>query len=157
MCERHYRRWKASGSTSNPRLDNLRRYVVDADGCWLWQGPCYSNGYGKMSREVHGTRLAHRASYIEHIGPIPDGRDLDHLCRKRSCMNPACLEPVSRAMNIGRGYEAVRAGRCKRGHDLTTADAWHVEASGARTCRECWRIRYRAAGARYRAKRAADK
>ena len=27
----------------------------------------------------------HRAAYEEIVGPIPDGLELDHLCRVRAC------------------------------------------------------------------------
>lgn len=152
MCERHYRRFKASGSTANPRIDNLRRYLVDEAGCWIWQGALWSNGYGKPSVEIHGTRLAHRAFYLEHVGPVPDGLDLDHLCRVRSCVNPEHLEPVTRSVNLTRGVAARTQTLCLAGlHDITAPGA--VRA-GTRQCVECWRRRYRAAGERYRARQA---
>jgi hypothetical protein len=146
MCERHYQRMRRRGSTGNPRIDNLHHFTVDESGCWLWDGAIWPNGYGKTSTLIHDTRLAHRVLYIEHRGPVPDGLDLDHLCRVRHCVNPAHLEPVSRSVNLTRGY--VARGTCRNGlHDLT------VEGStrpGTRRCLACWRATYRAAGARYR-------
>lgn len=46
---------------------------------------------------------AHRAMYEQVIGPIPEGMDLDHLCRQPRCINPDHLEPVTRAKNLQRG------------------------------------------------------
>lgn len=117
MCERHYRRFKKHGSTDAPALiDNLTRYEVLDNGCWHWTGPTYPVGYGKTSAMVNDTRAAHRAFYIEHVGAIPDGMDLDHLCHNadpscpggptcphRRCVNPVHMEPVSRLENFRRG------------------------------------------------------
>jgi hypothetical protein len=41
--------------------------------------------------------------YERHIGPIPEGLQLDHLCRNRACINPAHLEPVTNLENLRRG------------------------------------------------------
>lgn len=151
MCERHYRRWLKTGETSSPRIDNLQHYSA-VEGCWVWQGAVWRNGYGKTSTEVNGTRLAHRALYVEHRGEIPEGMDLDHLCRNRLCVNPDHLEPVSRAVNLDRGHEARTM--CEAGlHDITQPGA---TKPGTRQCVECWRARYRAAGARYRARMRGD-
>ena len=60
-------------------------------GCWLWIGPLHRNGYGHLARIEHGDRLAHRVVYESERGPIPLGLTLDHLCRVRSCVNPAQL------------------------------------------------------------------
>ena len=148
-CEKHYRRWKKRGDVSPPRLNTFARYEVDANGCWLWTGPRWRNGYGKPSVEAHGTRLAHRAFYIEHRGPIRATLDLDHLCRVRHCVNPDHLQPVNRAENLIRGHAART--RCKTGrHDITEPGALRP---GTFQCVACWRERYQAAGARYRARR----
>lgn len=154
MCERHYRRHLAHGTTASPRVDNLRHYRADPkSGCWLWQGAFWRNGYGKPSKAIHGTRLAHRMMYAEHVGPIPDGMDLDHLCRNRACCNPAHLEAVSRSINLTRGLDARTTCRSGR-HDLRQPGALRP---GTQQCVECWRLRYRAAGKRYVAKKAAQR
>ena len=148
LCERHYRRFLKTGTTAAPaRIDDLTRFAVQPDGCWLWAGAVWPNGYGKTARVIHGTRIAHRVIYMASGREIPDGLDLDHLCRVRQCVNPDHLEPVSRAVNITRGHEARET--CKGGHDLT--DPANVKP-GTNQCIPCWRIRYKAAGARYRAK-----
>ena len=79
------------------------------DECWEWLGAKLVKGYGHFF--LGGTRqegnrrwvLAHRFAYEELVGPIPDGLDLDHLCRNVGCCNPAHLEPVSRSVNLLRG------------------------------------------------------
>jgi hypothetical protein len=73
-------------------------------GCWMWTGPL-SGGYGEMP--TRGGRMrAYRFSYLIHIGEVPDGLDLDHLCRVPRCVNPWHLDPVTRSVNSqrSRGY-----------------------------------------------------
>src|SRR3954468_23811702 len=146
MCSRHYGRMRHHGHTGSGFLDHAERLVVGpgplTTACLLWGGPAYPNGYGKLSRPWHGTRLAHRAFYIEHVGPIPHGLELDHLCRIRLCIRHT--EPVSRSVNITRGWEAT--GLCKNGlHDLTLPDAYYVETSGVRSCNRCRLARFKRA------------
>jgi hypothetical protein len=70
--------------------------------CWIWQRAVQVGGYG-LAYSAGRQRLAHRAYYELHVGPIPDGLTLDHLCRQRNCVNPAHLEPVSQTENTRRG------------------------------------------------------
>jgi len=62
------------------------------------------NGYGRVNLGVRGAgvALAHRVAWELTNGPIPDGHELDHLCRTRNCVNPGHLEPVTRAVNCAR-------------------------------------------------------
>lgn len=107
------------------------------DGCWLWTGAIYGNGYGHAFRSGRH-RAAHRVSYELSVGPIPEGMDLDHLCRVRHCVNPAHLEPVSRRENLLRGdtTNARNAAKthCKRGHPLTPENVFPNQL------RKGWRI-----------------
>lgn len=67
------------------------------DGCWLWKRST-TKGYGRIS-VLGRPRGVHRVSYEVFVGPIPDGLEIDHLCRRRSCCNPAHLEPVTHREN----------------------------------------------------------
>lgn len=81
-------------------------YIVDDNGCWIWQHATTS-GYGSLGRGPHGQhRYAHRKYYEEARGPIPEGLQLDHLCRVPACVNPDHLEPVTQAENLRRGRGA---------------------------------------------------
>ena len=88
------------------RTQSLRRYKVVNTGydtpCFLWTGPIGTGGYGSMKRD-HRLAPAHRVYYVSRFGPVPEGKELDHLCRIRHCVNPEHLEPVTRAENIRRG------------------------------------------------------
>lgn len=83
-----------------PTLDHLE----DANGCWIYQGHINrATGYGSVGRT-----LAHRRAYEEAGGVIPEGKEIDHLCRVRACINPDHLEPVTRKENVRRSPIAGR-------------------------------------------------
>jgi hypothetical protein len=77
-------------------------YIVDADGCWIWQRSQDGHGYGTACLPGQRRVKAHRMVYEREVGPIPAGLDLDHLCRTPLCVNPAHLEPVTRRENVAR-------------------------------------------------------
>lgn len=75
-------------------------------GCSDWVGAVAWNGYGIVG--VPGERrtcTAHRLLYERERGPVPEGKELDHLCRNRRCVNPAHLEIVTRRTNSHRGQK----------------------------------------------------
>jgi transposase len=83
-----------------------QRYAVDdVTGCWNWLLFKNPKGYGLDSR--NGTQqYAHIVAYENVHGPVPEGLEVDHLCRNTSCVNPAHLEAVTHAVNIRRGKNA---------------------------------------------------
>jgi hypothetical protein len=135
----------ARRATFRERL--LGRCLIDDRGCWVWTGVT-ENGYGRI--RVNGRNvLTHRAAYEMFIGPIPEGLDLDHLCRNRSCANPFHLEPVTRGENSRRGVAGqVAAERqrakthCPSGHPYDEANTF-IARNGWRQCRACRRERER--------------
>lgn len=109
---------------------------VDADGdCWVWTAARYHDGYGQFDRF-----RAHRWAYERLVGPIPDGLQLDHLCRNRACVNPDHLEPVTNDENMARSPIHNRAKtHCKRGHAFTPENTYLLPRDGGRKCRACAR------------------
>lgn len=89
-------------------------------GCWLWLDAVGSkSGYGLFSIGRGKQYLAHRVSYQEAKGLIPEGLSIDHLCRTRSCVNPDHLEAVPIDVNIRRaglnGVARINAARTNCG------------------------------------------
>ena len=94
-------------------------------GCTLWIGALRAQGYGSVYDKVEKKwKTAHRIAYELLVGPIPDGLQLDHLCRNRSCINVRHLEPVTRRINILRGIspsaKCAAKTECKNGHPFST-------------------------------------
>jgi len=116
------------------------RIEVDPGGCWLWTGFVGGNGYGSFTVWRVGTIWAHRMVYERVVGPIPEGLELDHLCRVRRCVNPQHLEPVTRRENARRGESPAglkaRQTHCKRGHEFTEQNT-RRDKYGNRSCRSC--------------------
>lgn len=129
--------------TGRPPVAPIVRFVafVAPEGdCWIWTGTTDRVGYGTFwdgARQVK----AHRWSYEHHRAEIPEGLQLDHLCRTPSCVNPWHLEPVTPRVNTRRGTSPIAANatktHCKHGHEFTPANTAVVP--GGRKCIECRR------------------
>lgn len=105
-------------------------------GCWLWQEKDIDrHGYGTLWGKG-GPRQAHREMYRELVGPIPEGRVLDHLCRNRACVRPDHLDPVKGSENdLRRSWRyRARQSKCSKGHDMSTCV---TTPAGGRICRRC--------------------
>ena len=85
-------------------------------GCWT-HDQVNQYGYGRAHHKGR-TVTVHRAVYEELVGPIPEGLQLDHLCRNRACYNPAHLEPVTQTENIRRGFAARGAALTEHGRSM---------------------------------------
>lgn len=130
--------------------------VYDPDtGCVTWIGALNSKGYAHFWH--HGrTHNAYRWLWERFVGPIPEGMELDHLCRNRACVNIEHLEVVDHRENVLRGD--TNAGRnarkthCPRGHEYTPENTYAAPGSGRRTCRICAKATSAERQRRYRAR-----
>ena len=162
-CDLHNRRWRRNGDPLDPGAviygDDEARFwskVEKTESCWLWTGPT-DEGYGRFFTQRERGGRAHRWSYEHHVGPIPDGLQIDHLCRVRRCVRPDHLEAVTQTENVRRGesfaVEHAQRTHCVKGHELS-GDNLATGSKGRRICRECSRIRNREYRARLKAARA---
>jgi hypothetical protein len=166
-----------AAAIDDPRVPERvwRRIKVSDADCWIWTGVLHYAGYGRMSSpsDRNKTVQTHRFVYECLLGPIPDGLELDHLCRVRACCNPLHLEPVTHRENILRGHTVTASNaaktHCPSGHPYA-GENLQTNAKGYRKCRQCqrdakdraringgeeWRARKRQQDAEYKARKRA--
>lgn len=122
------------------------KFEVLDSGCWRWTAFLDKAGYGRIRSDggrAGESLYAHRVSYELHIGKIPDGLVLDHLCHNRWCVNPAHLEPVSQGENVRRGDAPAMIlharGTCKNGHEVNDKNTLFRKGTGAVVYCKCCR------------------
>lgn len=120
---------------------------VDASGdCWEWTGGT-GKGYGRAKNRSGLSKQAHRVAYELLVGPVPEGLQIDHLCRNRTCVNPDHLEVVTSRVNTRRGFSfaglRARQTECVNGHAFDAANTYLRPDNGTRVCRICVRVRQR--------------
>lgn len=120
-------------------------------GCWLWLGRLNPDGYGGLGHKYS----AHRVSHEVFSGPVPEGKEIDHICGVRCCVNPQHLRAVTHRENIysSKGPAALCRLKtaCVRGHPLSGANLVRT-SQGKRQCRTCQRFRQQKADRKRRAK-----
>ena len=130
-----------------PEIRFFSKVTWAYDGCWLYTGARMKNGYGSFyvgpRNAVSPVRLAHRWSYEFHVGPIPEGHEVHHLCGTRHCVNPAHLTSMPRKdhnLQPGHcGFLNATKTHCPRGHEYSGMKG------KSRHCRACNTLAKRAA------------
>lgn len=120
-CKRNWYRRKrveSHGFVMEKSLDRSIRarfafYCCYAGDCIVWTGVTNNRGYG-LFNNGQTMILAHRYAYEQVYGVVPEGLQLDHLCRNRTCVNPGHLEAVTPTVNTQRGFAARRFGSVHR-------------------------------------------
>lgn len=116
--------------------------------CLEWHS-VINGGYGmlRVGSKLDGTRRlrsAHLLAYEHFVGPVPEGMEVDHLCRNKRCVRPDHLEAVTHAENMRRAaegrlpYQTLKM-HCPAGHEYTLANTIVYEKDGSRgrSCRAC--------------------
>jgi len=129
-----------------PILERLLEKIEIGGDCWLWTGAQSSAGYGSIGAGT-GTKTipTHVVMYQAEFGPVPDGLEIDHLCRVRRCCNPNHLEAVTHLENVRRGNGGQHwrnKTHCPTGHPYNEENTY-VSPRGRRHCRTCERVRNR--------------
>jgi hypothetical protein len=107
------------GSPGREKIDRTKSPIEGSDyrvedrgyktPCWAWLRHLTKRGYPHVSTP-NGPLCAHRWTYEMFVGPIPNGLEIDHLCRQPDCVNPDHLEPVTSPENMRRARAARAAG-----------------------------------------------
>jgi hypothetical protein len=150
-----------AGRRGTPQERFEAKYVrLTESGCWAWTACISKAGYAKFGDGLK-VRPAHIWSYEQKKGKVPQGLELDHLCRVRCCVNPDHLEAVTHKVNMTRGIAAEKLAEyfntithCPQGHEYSgenTAFSLSANSESSRKyCKECKRLK---AIARYRKNR----
>ena len=123
--------------------------------CWWWIGSIWKTGYGAFCIE-HKNIQAHRVSYELYVGPIPERALICHTCDNAHCVNPKHLYIGTNTTNNRDRLERdpmsfsgrPQQNNCLRGHELSGANLGISSITGVRWCKECTKLRMRAARAK---------
>lgn len=94
----------------------LRDYC-DINACWEWRGRINQYGYGILGFN-NKKYMAHRISYIIHVGEIKEGLYICHKCDNRKCVNPSHLFMGTAKDNTRDRLKKARAIRMPRKNEI---------------------------------------
>ena len=123
-CQLHWMRWQSTGDpvglkvkrcNGTPEERFWQKVDKNAENttrpelgpCWNWTAG-RAKAYGIFQPERGKPITAHKWLWENIHGRVPNGLELDHLCRNKSCVNPSHLEPVTHVENVLRGWAARR-------------------------------------------------
>jgi hypothetical protein len=116
------------GRSGSREKKSIKERLIDkiaiSDDCWVWIGDRFHNGYGRLN--IDGKlKSAHRLSYEEFVGPIPNG-----LCVCHRCDNPPCIKPSH--LFVGTNFDNMqdmrRKGRGSGNFKLTSEQILYIRA-----------------------------
>ena len=131
------------------------KYLIDRSipepntGCWLWLGSVSQDGYSQVGKPPWS---GHRIAFEVKHGPVPEGMEVDHICRVRCCVNPDHMQPLTHYDNLIKSYRKVSPNslktHCPKGHPLDGENLRLKKTSTrlgvSRQCKACERDRYQA-------------
>jgi hypothetical protein len=157
LCSKHWQQWRST-VTLEPVTTEERFWSmieIHVDGCWLRASAAYTRRYTQFVVCTGVTVGSHQFAYELAYGPVPEGLELDHLCRNPPCVRPDHLEAVTHDENMKRSDRALgirsAATHCTNGHPFDELNTHYTSSGGTRRrCRTCVNANARA---RYRRKR----
>lgn len=130
----------------------MAKTVVDANGCWIFQGNRSVKGYGAMYHRDFGGNSLHRVIYqVLHGVRLTYHQFVCHRCDVKPCCNPNHLFLGDNSANQfdagAKGlHQESRRTECPHGHPYDEANTMVIirrDGGRSRGCRECARIRGR--------------
>ena len=99
-------------------LEVIKRFWVKVwqgqeTDCWIWIGARTNAGYGRFRGDPRCSKfLAHRFSYRQFVGEIPEDFVLMHRCDNPGCVNPVHLTTGNTQENVWDRINKGRHGGC---------------------------------------------
>lgn len=150
-CTKHHARWLRHGTTADPIIVTVEERfwskVEKTETCWLWKASLNRKGYAQFFPQPGKLVEGHRWAWISANGSVPDGLELDHLCKVKHCVNPVHLEAVTHAENMRRWLSLIT--HCPQGHPYDEVNTYVTKAN-VRHCRQCHRDQSREYGRKLR-------
>ena len=116
-----------------PPIERFLSKIKIIGNCWMWQRFKDKDGYSRIQINKKSCS-GHRFIYEYYHGDIDPNLMIDHLCRKRACVNPEHLELVTPLINTKRGIgnRNKEKTRCPYGHEYSG-----ISSQGKRICKIC--------------------
>lgn len=121
------------------------------ESCWMWTGAFMGHEpfkYGSFAGDslpgiTRSNRAAHRASWVIHYGPIPEGKWTLHKCDNTKCVRPDHLflgthtDNMADCVSKGR-FTGMEKTHCNNGHPFTPENTYvWPKFPTRRQCRAC--------------------
>lgn len=121
--------------------ERLRRFEQGHLICLVWPGS-KRGGYGKV-RYRGALRSVHNLLWEAKHGPVPDGMDLDHVCRNPACGNVAHLRLLTTREHLLGHWNSVAYRNARKPCCPTCGGDYESilqrGVTPARVCRPCQR------------------
>ena len=114
----------------------LRRKTNYVNGCWIYLGQP-STRYADV--KVNKKRIGiHRWAYEHFSKNIPEGFQIDHICKNTKCWNPEHLRAVTPKENQLNNWviqKSIAKTHCDHGHLFSSENIYWY--NGHRRCKTC--------------------